>query len=320
MFGVEPLITQYYKDKGKAVRKQTITTYVSRLSAIFKLVNIRGTDDFIKLLDVENVIEILEAQYKSTSSLTTSISAILILIQALTMEDKPDDPALLKYRKYLLETQARKNEEKKTSLNTSTELKLNKQIITKLGKEYKKKMYKNSVESVEGIIQAQKHMIFGIYTLLPPIRNDLPNMKKVETYSASLSSDFNYLIVDNFHAKMAFVFKNYKTVGLYGENTVFIPPKLRKMFMQYIDVIGDDEYMFVNPRSKKPYTKSQMSLLVVKTFEGAGITELRKYYLSVEFQDIFKLEKKFEKVAKSMMNSKARIINSYVQLLNEIKD
>jgi len=119
---------------------------------------------------------------------------------------------------------------------------------------------------------------------------------------------------------MAFVFKNYKTVGLYGENTVFIPPKLRKMFMQYIDVIGDDEYMFVNPRSKKPYTKSQMSLLVVKTFEGAGITELRKYYLSVEFQDIFKLEKKFEKVAKSMMNSKARIINSYVQLLNEIKD
>jgi hypothetical protein len=314
---IKELLQNFYKSKGKEVRYITLLTYTTRIIFLNKLLKIEKVEDFLIYKDFEHVIEVLEKKYKSLSSITVSISSILILLQAVGIGD--DDLCLIKYREYLSFTQDKKNSEKYEKLNTVGVLSITNELITKIKKDFKNKLklidLKNPIVYFEKEV-IQDFIIFCIYTMLPPCRNDLCNMLVISEYEEDLDSNFNYLInsVDGY----SMCYKNFKTVGLYGENKFKIKNNnLIKVLNKYLPYCGDDNYLF-NSSKGKAFSKSSMSQKIVKIFGAVGgVTELRKYYLSNQFQELFKINRLINETAKMMMNSKKVICSSYLQKLQE---
>jgi hypothetical protein len=307
------LLQDFYKNKGKSVRDITIETYVTRIGVLDKLLEIDNVEEYLKYLDFGNVIKVLENKYKSLSSITTSIASILILLQALGVTI--DDNSIIQYREYLSKTQDKKNIDKKKQLNTASVLKIDNEKIKNLKKKYEKIIKKINLKKQMTFSQQddiQNYVIFSLYSLQAPVRNDYCNMKVITQYKDNLDSNFNY-ILKNKDGTFDFIFKNYKTVNLYGENRFTANKKLESVLQKYINYCGDGVFLFINTKCD-PYSKSAMSQKIIDIF-GAGITELRKFYLSNQFQILFEINKKIEETAKFMMNSKTVIVSNYLQLL-----
>ena len=310
---LKKLLKDFYKTKNKSVRDITIKTYVTRIKVLDKLLEIDNVEEYLKYMDFSTVIKVLENKYKSLSSITTSIASILILLQALGVN--VDDNSIIQYRDYLSKTQDKKNIEKKEQLNTVGVLKIDNEKIKNLKKDFEKNIKKINLKKELTFSQQdyiQNYVIYSLYTLQPPVRNDYGNMKVITEYKDNLDSNFNY-ILKNKDNTFEFIFKNYKTVSLYNENRFTANKKLTIFLQKYINYCGDGVFLFVNTKCE-PYSKSSMSKKVVDIF-GAGITELRKFYLSNQFQLLFKINKEIDQTAKIMGNSRAIIISNYLQLL-----
>jgi hypothetical protein len=310
---LKKLLKDFYKSKNKSVRDITIKTYVTRIKVLDKLLEINNLKEYVKYLDVGTVIKVLENKYKSLSSITTSIASILILLQALGTSVESD--SILKYREYLSKTQDKKNINKKEQLNTVGVLKIDNEKIKKLKKDFEKNIKKINLKKELTFLQQdyiQNYVIFSLYTLQPPVRNDYGNMKVITEYKDNLDSNFNY-ILKNKDGSFEFIFKNYKTVGLYGTNRFTANKKLTIVLQKYINYCGDGVFLFINTKCT-PYSKSSMSQKIIDIF-GAGITELRKFYLSNQFQLLFKINREIDQTAKIMGNSRSVIISNYLQLL-----
>jgi hypothetical protein len=307
------LLNDFYEKKGKTPRYITILTYVTRINFLNKLLNINYIEDFLIYKDFEKVIKVLEKKYKSLSSITVSISSILILLQAVGITD--DDMCLIKYREYLSFTQDKKNSEKYDKLNKPSLLKINRKIIKDLKKKMKNDLKKINLKNeiiFEDKEVIQNFLLFSLYTAQAPVRNDYCNMKIVNEYVDDLDDNFNY-IFKNEDGIYEFVFKSYKTVNLYKIVRFTANTILNKILKKYISHCGNGDYLFCGAKGK-PYSKSSMSQKVMKIF-GCGITELRREYLSNEFQVLFALNKRITAVSKHMMNSRAVIVGNYLQLL-----
>ena len=310
---LKKLLKDFYKTKNKSVRDITIKTYVTRIKVLDKLLEIDNVEEYLKYMDFSTVIKVLENKYKSLSSITTSIASILILLQALGVN--VDDNSIIQYRDYLSKTQDKKNIEKKEQLNTVGVLKIDNEKIKNLKKDFEKNIKKINLKKELTFSQQdyiQNYVIYSLYTLQPPVRNDYGNMKVITEYKDNLDSNFNY-ILKNKDNTFEFIFKNYKTVSLYNENRFTANKKLEATLQKYINYCGDGMFLFVNTKCE-PYSKSSMSKKVVDIF-GAGITELRKFYLSNQFQLLFKINKEIDQTAKIMGNSRSVIISNYLQLL-----
>jgi hypothetical protein len=310
---IKELLQNFYKSKGKEVRYITLLTYTTRISFLNKLLKIEKVEDFLIYKDFEHVIEVLEKKYKSLSSITVSISSILILLQAVGMGD--EDLCLMKYREYLSFTQDKKNSEKYDKLNKPSLLKINRKIIKDLKKKMKNDLKKINLKNeiiFEDKETIQNFLLFSLYTAQAPVRNDYCNMKIVGEYKDDLDDNFNY-IFKNEDGIYEFVFKSYKTVNLYGIVRFNANTILNKILKKYINYCGNGDYFFCGAKGK-PYSKSSMSQKVMKIF-GCGITELRREYLSNEFQILFALNKRITDVSKRMLNSRAVIVGNYLQLL-----
>ena len=310
---LKKLLKDFYKTKNKSVRDITIKTYVTRIKVLDKLLEIDNVEEYLKYMDFSTVIKVLENKYKSLSSITTSIASILILLQALGVN--VDDNSIIQYRDYLSKTQDKKNINKKEQLNTVGVLKIDNEKIKNLKKDFEKNIKKINLKKELTFSQQdyiQNYVIYSLYTLQPPVRNDYGNMKVITEYKDNLDSNFNY-ILKNKDNTFEFIFKNYKTVSLYNENRFTANKKLEATLQKYINYCGDGMFLFVNTKCE-PYSKSSMSKKVVDIF-GAGITELRKFYLSNQFQLLFKINKEIDQTAKIMGNSRSVIISNYLQLL-----
>ena len=172
----------------------------------------------------------------------------------------------------------------------------------------------NDVETNE-IIFLQKYILFYLYAVQPPVRLDYYIMKKATDEKETYNKQFNYFYKDKF------IFNNYKTNRIYGRVVLPIEKPVLKVLEKYKKFIGNSEYLFINPRTVRPYTSSQMSKLVIESFNGiGGSTELRKYYASKQFQEIFKIQRQLLATSKSMLNSPSVLKSNYIQMLKEDLD
>jgi hypothetical protein len=313
---INELLTNFYESKGKKVRYITMLTYTTRLSFLNKILKIENVKDYLKYKDFDFVIETLEKKYTKEGSLTVSVASILILLQAVGVNE--DDICLERYRDYLSLVQRRKDAKCHEKLNSVGVLSITNELINTLKKEYKSNLKKINLKNDLVYYDKEKiqdYVIFCIYTMLPPCRNDLCNMLVVDEYSDDLDSNFNYLI--NNVEGYFMCYKNFKTVNLYGENKFKIKNNnLIRVLDKYLPFCGDDNYLIIGPKGK-PFSKSSMSQRICRIFSNVGgCTQLRKWYLSNQFQELFKINKSLNDTAKMMMNSKKIICSSYLQLLS----
>jgi hypothetical protein len=308
------ILVNYYSKINKEIRPQTLAVYISRFSVLYKMFDKMSeyTSKPIWLNDYENVIKKIENKYKSLSSVNTTLSAILILIQALNFEEK----IVLKYRERLFSNAKQKNVEKKEKLETPTELKITKKLITKIKAKFDRGMKKINAKNkytLDDVLFIQKYVIFYLFgDKQKPTRVDYANMKKVDSNSKTYDKRYNYFFGDNFY------FLSYKTSFTYGRVVLPINKKLLTIINKYKSVIGNNMWLFVNPRSGNKYSDNQFGKMITASFDGkGGVTEIRKYTLSNQFQELFKINQELLQTSKEMLNSPDVIRNEYLQLLSE---
>lgn len=125
--------------------------------------------------------------------------------------------------------------------------------IIEIGKEYDNERDNNSIKeteidkiitnydenillkNVDKLNNVEHKIIYGLYTLIPPRRLEYSNMIiLIENNEKELIKDHNYLICDmNYNAKY-FIFKNYKTSNVFGEQKILIPESLSNIIKEYI--------------------------------------------------------------------------------------
>jgi len=308
---LKELLKNYYVKIGKEVREQTIKTYMSRVSIIFRLFAESEYQDYKFLQDVKRTTKILENKYKSLSSINTSISAILVFLQANGIA--PDDKTILEYRKYLLSKTLKKQEIKKDELSTPKKLKINQNKINKIGRRMINKISKINLKNkltTDERDTIQDFIIYHLYADQPPVRLDYRIMLKVKKYNSGLSKDYNYYDL----SKQNFIFRNYKSVKHNGEVVVPVSLKLKTILKKYMKYVGNDEYLLIDFKNGNPFSQQAMSKKISKIFDGAGVSALRKTYLSTKYQLIFQLEKDLMEDARRMMNSTKIQRENYIQL------
>jgi len=91
------------------------------------------------------------------------------------------------------------------------------------------------LKNIDTLINVEHKIIYGLYTLMPPRRLEYSNMIiLIENNEKELLKDHNYLICDiNYNAKY-FIFKNYKTSNVFGEQKILIPESLSNIIKEYI--------------------------------------------------------------------------------------
>ena len=305
------LLKDYYVKIGKEVRPQTLKTYISRLSIIFRLFQEIEYTDFKFLQDILRVTKILENKYKSLSSINTSISAILVFLQANGVA--PDDKNILEYRKYLLSKTVDKQTEKEVELHTPQKLKINQNKINKIGRQLINKISKIKLINkltLDELETLQDFVIYHLYADQPPVRLDYKIMIKTTKYNSNMSKDFNYYDL----SKQDFIFRNYKSVKYNGDVRVPVAPTLKRILSKYMKYVGDDTYLLIDLKNGLPFSQQAMSKKILNIFDGAGVSALRKTYLSTKYQKIFQLEKDMMKDAKYMMHSSNVQRQNYIQL------
>ena len=311
------ILNNFYKNvRKKEIRQKTLETYISRFSNIYQLLD--KVEVFDKrphfFNDVSNVMDAINKKYKKKlSSINTSISAILILLQALKFDEK----VIQEYRNILFKNTDKKVKNKKEKLEEEGELVFNKKILNKMKRTYDSKVKLIDVNDVETneIIFLQRYVLFYLYSVQPPVRLDYYIMLKTSDEKETYNKAFNYFY------KNKFIFNNYKTNRIYGRVVLPIEKPVLKVLEKYKNFIGNSEYLFINPRTTRPYTSSQMSKLVIESFNGiGGVTEMRKYFASQQFQEIFKIQKRLLDSSKSMLNSPNVLKSNYIQLLKEDLD
>ena len=73
-------------------------------------------------------------------------------------------------------------------------------------------------------------MVLSLYRWIPPRRNEYTNMIIVKKLVETLSTDNNYLSIED----NKFLFNQYKTVKKYGSETIDIPKELMNIILLYI--------------------------------------------------------------------------------------
>jgi len=125
--------------------------------------------------------------------------------------------------------------------------------IIKIGKEYDYERDNNSIKNteinkiinnynedillnnIEKLTNIEDKIIYGLYTLIPPRRLEYSNMIiLLENNELELSEDHNYLICDLDYNPKYFIFKNYKTSNVFGEQKILIPNILSNLVREYL--------------------------------------------------------------------------------------
>ena len=313
MENLEQQLREYYKSIGKHVRPATINTYNSRLKKIYILLN-KPEDMVEELMDVHYVVDVLKNNSKSKYTLNTNISSILIYLKAMGVDGENDN--LKKYKEVLMSTKIKIEEEKKAELDEPCELLLNKKMLNNIKKKLQKRMKKikliKEMEYKDKRV-VQEWLVFNLYTLQPPLRNDFVIMKVVSKYDKEMSEEYNYYDRKN----KVFVLCNYKNKSRKGCAAVpIIDNKLVEMLDTLYFFTGDGEFLFTNEEGK-PYRRDYF-LKIIKDVFTCGVSALRKYHISNEFQELISLTNKMKQTAMLMCNSENVILKNYLQHLKEL--
>jgi len=104
--------------------------------------------------------------------------------------------------------------------------------INKIINNYNEEILLNNIEKLTNI---ENKIIYGLYTLIPPRRLEYSNMIiLLENNEFELSEDHNYLICDLDYNPKYFIFKNYKTSNVFGEQKILIPNTLSNFIREYL--------------------------------------------------------------------------------------
>jgi len=286
-------------DKTKAV-------YIGNLSY---LINKKEIKNLNFLSDPEKIFEKL-----TSKSLITKRNYLISICKALSLIKRTPklESTYLIYKKQLLELNGKIKSNTASSTTVKNWLSL-KEINIQLNK-YKKLFQKLNEKK---ILNSNEYdclingLVLFLYTLIPPRRtNDYQSMLVINNTDGLSNTDSNLLVLD----EKQFIFKNYKTKKIYGDQIIDIPTDLLKYILIYLkfypNKIGHSQLFLKqngNSYQSNDFIHSRLSSVFNKNI---GSTQMRRVYLTSKYKP---RQDELKKDALEMGTSPSVINSNYIK-------
>ena len=171
------------------------------------------------------------------------------------------------------------------------------EIIKEIIEETKKKeKFKNKFEKINwGAIKKPESdtvddMIKGLYTLFPP--------RRVTDYANMIYADKIGEEEENYYVNGKFIFRNYKTVGKYGEQKFDVSKELRELIDKYVkkNEIENGDALLKYRKGGLRFSRQSLMRRIKEIF-GTTVDGLRHSYITYIYNDkgkLFDIEKTSE--------------------------
>ena len=288
----------------------SIKTYKSILGTLYKKItdkkSIEDSDDLQdyfckKPKDTLNFLKDL-----NPSKRKTTLSALVVLC---SVNEKSKDI----YREQLLDDSEKHKEEQKTIGNEMTEKQKENwidwkdvvNIHTQLGKEVSPLFNKDNMTPSD-FMKLQDYILLSLYVLQDPRRSLDYACMKIKNINKKSNED-NYIdIIRN--SSQNFIFNNYKTKSLYGQQKIQITPKLKIILNKWLK-LNPTDYLLVSPTTGKCLNVVQINQRLNKIFgRKIGSNMLRHSYLT----SLYDVEK-MKSIANNMGHSVDMQLDTYVK-------
>ena len=125
------------------------------------------------------------------------------------------------------------------------------------------------------------HLLFCLYTMIPPIRADYSPMMVVKRVPKK--NDCNYVVLRK--SNPIFILNEYKTSSTFGKLELSIPPKLMSVITSYVADFPSTFLLTDLTADTPPLTPSSLSQKIVRMFvrlcgKPIGISMLRHSYIT----------------------------------------
>ena len=159
-------------------------------------------------------------------------------------------------------------------------------------------------KKVGTIKDAYEKLLVSLYVDIPPIRLDYANVRIVDKLKDIPVEDD----LQNYYAmrENTIVLRDYKTKRIYGEYKYKLLPK-HKALIKYIVNDTGQQYLFINPTTKLPYSNNKFGVYLTEVFnkyydKPITLLDLRHIYASHYSLEKYGLEK-VKEVAGRMLHS-----------------
>jgi hypothetical protein len=253
----------------------SIKTYNSLLKTIYN--NVFKDDDKPDFKDHKKVMAFLNE--KPYSSRKTYLSALVCI-----------EPDVDEYKKQMLVDIKNYDDETNKSKMTDklTESKIEKEEIDEIVDKLKRDaelLYKKKSLKISDLMDIQNYIIISLYYghIVPRRATDYVLMG-----IRNFTEDDNYIDFK----KNRFVFNKFKTATkmgqkLRGQQTLDIPPSLKKILVKWINIIPPEVDTLLFTSNFKPMTNVILNQRLNSIFKGKkGVNALRHFYLTSKYKEL----------------------------------
>ena len=292
-------IKQLLKERRPNLSDSSLTTYCSILKNLYKKIWV--DDDDIHLKNFDNSDKVLHFLKDIEPSKRKTILSSLVV---LTGNES--------YRKYMLSDIEKYTQLIKSQVKSPSQEK-NWVTIDEVREKFHeledeaKLLYKKKNLTMTDFQQIQQMVILALLGgLFIPVRRSLD-------YTAMKKSGQINKEKDNYFDKKQFYFNAYKTRRAYGQQTLPIPPPLKKIIDKFASLMQHTDYLLVDSNSA-PLTSVKLNQRLCKIFapKKTSVNLLRHSYLQSLYGDQIQKSNDIQKTMTAMGSSPA-MLSTYVK-------
>jgi hypothetical protein len=229
----------------------------------------------LDLTKVEDTVKALGKEYQVTT-VRTYVTAVVNLLN----ESPEDKPLADEYRKVLfaltrtIDSRYKEDpltEGQKDSWQSWDDILAKRDQI---GEELKKVAKRKKTLTIDDKVMIYQHLLLSLYTMIPPQRSEYSKCLILDKPLKEYPTTNNYYVLGD---RDLIVLTSHKTVQKYGTRTLPVPPQLRSLVRESLELMPRKWLLSLVTNSQKPWDPTivtkQLGLLLGK---GAGVSLLRK--------------------------------------------
>jgi hypothetical protein len=294
------LIEAQLKHNRPNLSPSSLNTYTIILASIYK--KVFGTEDFDIQKFNKNADDVLEHLKETTPSTRKTKLACLYV---LSKNDKYQHQMIKDIGSYTDELSKQQKNQKQTDSWVNTD-----QLKAKYNelKHNADLLYKKQSHTANDLSQIQDYILMCLYSnvFIPP--------RRLIDYTEFKMREIN-LEKDNYMNKNTFVFNKYKTVKVYGKQTIDIPVQLRNIINKWNRLTQNNYLLF--DKAGNPLTNVKLNQRLKAILgNNSSVNAIRHGVLSDAFQPDIELQNKMKNVATAMGTSASTIQQQYLKKEN----
>jgi hypothetical protein len=318
---MESEITKIIHDKKSDLSPLSIKTYANSINKVLELIKSKSLNDLF--LKHKEVVDILSSHYDKPNTRKTKLASVTVFLRCILNEKnkKAIDTALAHYGKEIEGltgdvknglVDGEKSDKQKTNWITKEE--------TSTVEQHLKDAVPEDVRTPKDLMHFRNYVLFSLYQDIPT-RNEMADTKIIfkptKKAEASLSDEYNYIILDRKTKLATYILNTYKTSKVYGKKTITLAGSLYPLLLQYKSAVdkfnGDTQFAFLNNSADAKLTRNRLGVI----YSGLGSVVGKKLGTSlnrhIAISDLVPLDK-MKALADKMGNSVGEQVGVYAKV------